>query len=62
MCVRAYVCMDCCNINESIEIDTIEGRSGLKIMALKIVWFEPHHAKTYKVAVRPAKTQISLGM
>ena len=37
VCVRAYVCRDCCNINESIEIDTVEWRSRLEIMALKIV-------------------------
>ena len=33
--------------------------SGLSI--LLTVWYEPPHDKTNKVAVRPAKTQISLG-
>ena len=54
VCVRAYVYKGCCNIN-----DTGAGRSGRVITAksdAKIVWFEPQHDKTNKIAVRLANT------
>ena len=35
VCVRAYVCMDCCNINESIEIDTADGAVGFRNYGVK---------------------------
>ena len=33
--VCAYVCMDCCNINESIEIDTVDGAVGSRNYGVK---------------------------
>ena len=35
VCVRA--CRDCCNINESIEIDTVDGAVGSRSYGVKIV-------------------------
>ena len=35
---------------------------GSKILKLGVFWHEPRHDKTNNVAVRPAKTQISLGI
>ena len=61
MCVRAYVCRGC-NINARIRIDTREWVVGSRLRCYKIVCFEWQHDKTNKVVVRPAKTQISLGI
>ena len=38
-----------------MSVDTLVGTIGLCV-------FEPRHDKTNKVSVRPAKTQISLGI
>ena len=62
VCVRAYVCRGCCNINARIKIDTREWVVGSRLWCYKIVCFESQHDKTNKVVVRPAKTQISLGI
>ena len=62
VCVRVYVCRGCCNINARIKIDTREWVVGSRLWCYKIVCFESQHDKTNKVVVRPAKTQISLGI
>ena len=62
VCVRAYVCRGCCNINARIKIDTREWVVGSRLWCYKIVCFESQHDKTNKVVVRPAKKQISLGI
>ena len=61
-CVRAYVCRGCYNINARIKIDTREWVVGSRLWCYKIVCFEWQHDKNNKVVVRPAKTQISLGI
>ena len=60
VCVRAYVCRGCCNINARIKIDTREWVVGSRLWCYKIVCFESQHDKTNKVVVRPAKTPPSL--
>ena len=45
-----------------IKIDTREWVVGSRLWCYKIVCFEWQHDKTNKVVVRPAKTQISLGI
>ena len=62
VCVRAYVCRACCNINARIKIYTREWVVGSRLWCYKIVCFESQHHTTNKVVVRPAKTQISLGI
>ena len=58
--VRVYICRGCCNINERIKIDTGEWAVGSRLICCKK--FESQLGKTNKVAVRPEKTQISLGI
>ena len=43
------------NFDSSVVVQELE-------LAIKRVLYEPRHDKTNKVAVRPAKTQISLGI